>query len=71
MRKREFKWEVFRLRASAEYLGIVSAPDEDAALERAIEAFAITIVHKQKRLMVRRVPQVQSSAPPASGRGPG
>ena len=54
MRKREFKWEVFRLRASAEYLGIVSAPDEDAALQRAIEAFAITAVHQRKSLMVRR-----------------
>jgi hypothetical protein len=54
MRKKELKWEVFRLRASAEYLGIVSAPDEDAAVERAIEAFAITAAHRQKSLMVRR-----------------
>ena len=54
MRKKEIRWEVFRLRASAEYLGIVSAPDEDAAVERATEAFAITAAHQQKSLMVRR-----------------
>jgi hypothetical protein len=45
---------VFRLRASAEYLGVVSAPNEDAALRRAITAFAITTAHQQKSLMVRR-----------------
>jgi len=32
---------VFRLRASAEYRGLVKAPDGDRALERAIEAFDI------------------------------
>jgi len=54
VRKKELNWEVFGLRASAEYLGVVSAPDEDAALKRAIEAFAITAAHQQKSLMVRR-----------------
>jgi hypothetical protein len=53
-KKKEPSWEVFRLRASAEYLGIVSARDEGAALQRAIKAFAITAVHQQKSLMVRR-----------------
>ena len=54
-KKKEPSWEVFRLRASAEYLGVVSAPDEDAALMRAIEAFAITAAHQQKSLMVPRL----------------
>ena len=48
-KKKESSWEVFRLRASAEYLGVVSAPDEGAALQRAIEAFAITAARQQKR----------------------
>jgi len=53
-KKKEPNWEVFRLRASAEYLGVVSAPDEGAVLQRAIEAFAITAARQQKSLMVRR-----------------
>lgn len=48
MRKKEYEWEVVRLRAKGEYLGKVKAPDEDAA------AFAITDPEQQKRLLVRR-----------------
>lgn len=31
MRKKEYQWEVVRLRAKGEYLGKVSALDEEAA----------------------------------------
>jgi hypothetical protein len=54
MRKRVIEWEVIRLRAKGEYLGVVSAPDEEAAFEAAIKAFEITSVEHQKQLLVRR-----------------
>ena len=54
MRKREFQWEVIRLRARGEYLGKVCAPDEEAAIKAAIKAFEITNPEHQKRLLVRR-----------------
>lgn len=54
MRKKEYEWEVVRLRAKGEYLGKVSAPSEEAALKAAIKAFAITNPEHQKRLLVRR-----------------
>lgn len=54
MGKKEYQWEVVRLRARGEYLGKVKAPDEEAALKAAIKAFAITDPDQQKRLLVRR-----------------
>jgi len=54
MRKKVSKWEVIRLRAKGEYLGVVSAADEEAALKVAIKAFAITDPERQKQLLVRR-----------------
>ena len=54
MRKKECEWEVIRLRARGEYLGRVSAPDEEAAMKAAIKAFAITDPEHKKRLLVRR-----------------
>jgi hypothetical protein len=51
MRRKELPWEVFRMRASAAYLGTVSAPDEDSAIKQAIKAFAIAA----KSLLVRRI----------------
>jgi hypothetical protein len=53
-RKRDVDWKVIRLKARGEYLGTVSAPDEDAALKRAIKTFAITAPHAQKSLLVKR-----------------
>jgi hypothetical protein len=38
-RKRKKEWEVIRLRARGEYLGRVTAPDEEAALKAAIKMF--------------------------------
>jgi hypothetical protein len=54
MRKKEYKWQVVRLRAKGEYLGKVSAANEEAAIKAAIKAFAITDPQNQKRLLVRR-----------------
>ena len=38
-RASKIEWQVIRLRARCEYLGTVSAPDEDAALKAAIKLF--------------------------------
>lgn len=53
MRKREREWEIIRLRARGEYLGTVSAPDEQAALNAAVKTFALNKV-EAKRLLVRQ-----------------
>jgi hypothetical protein len=42
-----------RLRARGEYLGTVSAPDEQAALKAAVKTFAFDKV-EVKRLLVRQ-----------------
>lgn len=54
MRKKECEWEVIRLRARGEYLGVVKAADDKAALKAAIKAFAIETVEEQSRLLIRR-----------------
>jgi len=41
------------LRAKAEFVGIVEAPDEEAAISAAIDLFKITDPH-QKRLLAQR-----------------
>ena len=38
-RKHKILWEVIRLRARGEYIGTVSAPDQQAAFKAAITAF--------------------------------
>ena len=53
MQKREREWEVIRLRARGEYLGTVSAPDEEAALKAALRTFALEKT-EEKRLLVRQ-----------------
>jgi hypothetical protein len=30
--KKQHKWEIYRIRKKAEYLGVVEAPDRDAAV---------------------------------------
>jgi hypothetical protein len=45
---RNHQWEVIRLRARGERLGIVAAADETAALKAAVKAFEITDA-EQKR----------------------
>jgi hypothetical protein len=49
--KKEYEWEVVRLRAKSEYLGKVKAPDEDAAIKAAIKVFAITDPQHKKQLL--------------------
>jgi hypothetical protein len=51
MRRRER--QIIRLRARGEYLGTVSAPDEQAALNAAVKTFALDNV-EAKRLLVRQ-----------------
>jgi hypothetical protein len=53
-RKRTTEWEVIRLRARGEYLGRVSAPDQQAALRAATKLFELTAV-EEKQILVRRV----------------
>ncbi len=48
-RKRKIEWEVIRMRARGEYLGVVSAPDQEAALKAALKEKA-----KEKRLLLRQ-----------------
>jgi hypothetical protein len=52
-RKRKIEWQVIRLRARGEYIGTVTAPDEDAAIKAAIKLFALR-ADDAKRLLVRR-----------------
>jgi hypothetical protein len=52
-RKRKIEWQVIRMRARGEYLGTVSAPDEQAALKAALKAFALEKV-EEKRLLIRK-----------------
>jgi hypothetical protein len=52
-RKRKIEWQVIRMRAKGEYLGVVSAPDEQAALKAALKAFALEKA-EEKRLLVRQ-----------------
>lgn len=54
MRKKDCEWEVIRLHARGEYLGVVSAPDENAALKAAVKIFEIKDAEQQKRLLVRQ-----------------
>jgi hypothetical protein len=48
-------WRIFRLRGTpAEYIGTVDTPDEEAAIKKAIEEYAITDPQKQARLIAQR-----------------
>jgi hypothetical protein len=53
--KQEYSWSIFKLRGTpAQFIGIVEAPDETTAIQRAIEEFAITDPEAQKRLIAQR-----------------
>lgn len=54
MRRKEYEWEVIRLRYRGEYLGTIQAADEDAALKAAVKMFALRTVTEQKQLLIRR-----------------
>lgn len=51
-RKRKVEWDVIRLRARGEYIGTVSAPDQQAALKAALKAFELDAA-EATRLLVR------------------
>ena len=54
MRKREYQWQVIRLKPSpAVFVGIVEAPDEASAKSQAIKQFDIR-PEDRDRLLVRR-----------------
>jgi Ser/Thr protein kinase RdoA (MazF antagonist) len=52
--KEAVQWNITRLRAKAEFLGYVEAPDEKAAIQAAIEQFEITNPQHQTRLVAQR-----------------
>ena len=48
-------WSIYRLRSTpAEYLGRVIAPDQEAAIAKAIEELEITNPEHRKRLIAQR-----------------
>jgi hypothetical protein len=52
------KWVVYVLAGKrAQRLGIVAAPDHDAAIAKAIEFFSITEPERQKRVAVSSITQ--------------
>ena len=52
----EHAWSIYRLRSTtAELLDRVYAPDEKAAIAKAIEEFKITNLAQQRRLIAQRV----------------
>ena len=52
MRKNEREWQVIRLRAKGEYLGMVEAPDQETALKVALKQIRLDSV-EAKRLLIR------------------
>jgi hypothetical protein len=55
MAKKEYSWSIYRLRGTpAVFVGDVEAPDEKAAIEKAIKDFNITDTEQQKRLIAQR-----------------
>ncbi len=52
-RKRKIEWQVIRLRARGEYIGTVTAPDEQAAMKAALKMLRLE-ANEAKRLLVRR-----------------
>lgn len=50
---RKIEWQMIRLRARGEYIGTVTAPDEQSAVKAAIKLFALQ-AEEAKRLLIRR-----------------
>jgi hypothetical protein len=56
MAKKEYSWDIYRLRGTpAQFIGSVEAPDEATAINKAIEEFKVTDPVVQKRLLAQRV----------------
>jgi hypothetical protein len=53
--KANHSWRIYRLRGTpAAFIGIVYAPDEQAAIKKAIEEYGITDPQNQERLIAQR-----------------
>lgn len=52
-RKRKIEWQVIRLRARGEYIGTVTAPDEQSAMKAALKMLRLETA-EAKRLLARR-----------------
>jgi hypothetical protein len=52
-RASKIEWQVIRLRARGEYIGTVSAPDEQSAIRAALKMLRLE-AGEAKRLLVRR-----------------
>ena len=53
-RKREYEFQIIRLRSSGQYLGTVRAPDAKAAKEAAVTAFCLRPVDRSRIIVLRR-----------------
>jgi hypothetical protein len=54
--KKEYRWHIYRIKATpAEYLGNVTAADEEEAIRKATVEFKITDPQMQKRLLAQRM----------------
>ena len=53
MPKKTYTWRILLIRAKIQSLGSVEAPDEKAAIEKAIKEFHITDRKQQQRLVAR------------------
>ena len=52
--KREYEFQVIRLRSSGQYLGTVRAPDAKAAKEAAVTAFRLRPVDQSRVIVLSR-----------------
>ena len=53
--KEMYRWDIYRIRGTpAAFIGIVEAPDEEAAIQAAIREFRIKDSDEQKRLVTTR-----------------
>jgi hypothetical protein len=51
--RKQRTWSIYRIRKKAEFLGVVEAPDREAAIKAAIKPFSKEDPETQKRLMAQ------------------
>jgi hypothetical protein len=55
MKKKQIAtWRIYEFRSEGRYIGSVTAADDKAAIEKAIEEFGITDPRRQRRLVAQR-----------------
>jgi Ser/Thr protein kinase RdoA (MazF antagonist) len=52
--KREHQWAITLIRQRGKFLGHVSAPDQETAIQEAIKRFEVKDPEQQKRLIAQR-----------------